>query len=49
MRNEWTTNMTVDLEPDCKAFKFGLWQQNPRISNAAFAEKLKAEKAAFTR
>ena len=49
LRNEWTTDMFIVLKPDFKEFKFGLWQQKPRISNAAFAEKLKAEKAAFSR
>ena len=49
LRNQWTTSLSAVLKPDFKEFKFGLWQQNPRISNAAFAEKLKMEKAAFTR
>ena len=49
LRNQWTTSLSVILNPDFKEFKFGLWQQNPRISNAEFAEKLKTEKAAFTR
>ena len=49
LRNQWTTSLSVTLKPDFKEFKFGLWQQNPRISNAEFAEKLKTEKAAFTR
>ena len=49
LRNQWTTSLSAVLKPDFKEFKFGLWQQNPRISNAAFAEKLKTEKAAFTR
>lgn len=49
LRSQWTAGLSILLNPDFKEFKFGLWQQNPRISNAAFAEKLKAEKAAFTR
>ena len=48
LRNQWTARLNANLNPDFKEFKFGLWQQNPRISNAEFAEKLKTEKAAFT-
>ena len=49
LRNKWTTSLSVVLKPDFKEFEFGLWQQETRISNAGFAEKLKAEKAAFSR
>lgn len=49
MRNNWTTRLHVELKPDFKEFKFGLWQQKPVISNKAFAEKFKKEKAAFKR
>ena len=49
LRNQWTARLSVDLKPDFKEFKFGLWQQETRISNAEFAKKLKAEKAAFSR
>lgn len=47
MRNSWTTRLYIELKPDFKEFDFGLWQQKPVISNKAFAEKLKKEKAAF--
>ncbi len=49
LRSNWTTTLSIALKPGFKNFEFGLWQQETRISNAAFAEKLKAEKAAFTR
>ncbi|MBE6372859.1 MAG: hypothetical protein E7055_12410 [Lentisphaerae bacterium] len=49
LRNSWTTSLSIALKPDFKNYEFGLWQQEPRISNTAFAEKLEAEKAAFTR
>jgi len=49
LRSNWTTTLSIVLKPGFKNFEFGLWQQETRISNAAFAEKLKAEKAAFTR
>ena len=49
LRSNWTTTLAIALKPGFKNFEFGLWQQETRISNAAFAEKLKAEKAAFTR
>ena len=49
LRNSWTTTLSIVLKPGFKNFEFGLWQQETRISNAAFAEKLKKEKAAFSR
>ncbi|NMA21752.1 MAG: hypothetical protein GX927_14355 [Lentisphaerae bacterium] len=49
VNDDWTSEVYLTLAPDFKEFKFGLWQQEPRISNADFAEKLKAEKAAFQR
>lgn len=49
LRSSWTTALSIALKPGFRNFDFGLWQQEPRISNAAFAEKLKAEKAAFSR
>ena len=49
LRSNWTTTLSIVLKPGFKNFKFGLWQQETRISNAAFAEKLKKEKAAFSR
>ena len=47
LRNSWTTGLDLELKPDFREFEFGLWQQKPVISNKAFAEKLKKEKAAF--
>ena len=47
--NEWTNWIQLDLNPKMKEFKFALWQQKAIISNADFENKLKAEKAAFTR
>ena len=49
VRNDWVNSMTLDLKPATKEFKFAFWQQRPQISNAAFAEKLKKDKKAFTR
>ena len=49
LRSNWTTTLSIALKPGFRNFEFGLWQQETRISNAGFAEKLKAEKAAFTR
>ena len=49
LRSNWTTTLSIALKPGFKSFEFGLWQQESRISNAEFAEKLKAEKAAFAR
>ena len=45
--NRWTTCVDLELKPDFTEFEFGLWQQKSAISNKAFAEKLKKEKAAF--
>jgi len=49
LRSNWTTTLSIALKPGFRIFEFGLWQQETRISNAAFAEKLKKEKAAFAR
>lgn len=49
VNDDWTSAVYLTLKPDFKEFKFALWQQEPRISNADFARKLEAEKAAFTR
>jgi len=49
VNDDWTSAVYLPLKPDFKEFKFGLWQQEPPISNADFAKKLEAEKAAFTR
>ena len=49
LRSNWTATLSIVLKPGFKNFEFGLWQQETRISNAEFAEKLKAEKAAFAR
>ena len=49
LRSNWTTTLSIALKPGFRNFEFGLWQQETRISNTEFAEKLKAEKAAFTR
>ena len=49
LRSNWTTTLSIVLKPGFRNFEFGLWQQENRISNAEFAEKLKAEKAAFSR
>lgn len=49
VNDDWTSAVYLTLKPDMKEFQFGFWQQVPRISNADFAKKLAAEKAAFTR
>ena len=49
VNDDWTSSIYLTLKPDMKEFQFGFWQQVPRISNADFAKKLSAEKAAFTR
>ncbi|OQA85394.1 MAG: hypothetical protein BWY31_01916 [Lentisphaerae bacterium ADurb.Bin242] len=49
VNDDWTSGVSLTLKPDFKEFKFGLWQQEPRISNADFAKKLETEKTAFTR
>lgn len=47
--SNWTVWLQLQLDPAFKEHNFAFWQQKPRISNADFAKKLKAEKAAFTR
>ncbi|MPN31818.1 hypothetical protein SDC9_179293 [bioreactor metagenome] len=49
VNDDWTSAVYLTLKPDFKEFKFGLWQQEPPISNANFAKKLETEKSAFTR
>ena len=47
--SNWTAWLELKLKPDFKEHKFAFWQQNPRISNADFEQKLKSEKSAFKR
>jgi len=48
INDDWTSALYLKIKTEnFKEFRFGLWQQEPRISNAEFARKIEAEKTAF--
>jgi len=47
MGNTVFAGLEIELKPDFKEFRFGLWQQKNMISNSSFLEKFKKNESAF--
>lgn len=47
MDNAVFTNLEIEIKPDFKEFRFGLWQQKDPISNSSFLEKFNKNKDSF--